>query len=71
MTDLRPGPARSEVAEGMRIDWDVPVVMDDGVVLRADVFRPDTDGRFPVRPIAGATLLVRSQCRQTERGRLC
>ena len=48
MTDLVPQPARSEVAEGMRIDWDVPVVMDDGVVLRADVFRPDTNGRFPV-----------------------
>jgi predicted acyl esterase len=25
----------------MVIDWDVPVTMDDGVVLRADVFRPD------------------------------
>jgi predicted acyl esterase len=33
----------------MRIDWDVPIPMDDGVVLRADVFRPDEDGgRFPV-----------------------
>ena len=26
----------------MRIDWDVEIVMDDGVVLRADVFRPMT-----------------------------
>ncbi len=25
----------------MVIDWDVPITMDDGVVLRADVFRPD------------------------------
>jgi predicted acyl esterase len=32
----------------MRIDWDVPIEMDDGVVLRADVFRPDDDGRYPV-----------------------
>ena len=24
----------------MRIDWDVPITMDDGLVLRADVFRP-------------------------------
>lgn len=31
----------------MRIDWDVPIAMDDGQVLRADVFRPDTDGRYP------------------------
>ena len=32
----------------MRIDWDVPIEMDDGVVLRADVFRPDDDERHPV-----------------------
>ncbi len=32
----------------MRIDWDVPIAMDDGVVLRGDVFRPDAEGRFPV-----------------------
>lgn len=32
----------------MRIDWDVPITMDDGVVLRADVFRPSADGRYPV-----------------------
>lgn len=32
----------------MHIDWDVPIVMDDGVVLRADVFRPPTPGRYPV-----------------------
>jgi uncharacterized protein len=39
---------RSEVRDGMRIDWDVPIVMDDGLVLRGDVFRPLKDGRFPV-----------------------
>jgi predicted acyl esterase len=39
---------RSEVRDGMRIDWDVPIEMDDGVVLRADVFRPLTDGPHPV-----------------------
>ncbi|MEX2128258.1 MAG: CocE/NonD family hydrolase [Xanthobacteraceae bacterium] len=39
---------RSEVRDGMRIDWDMPIRMDDGVVLRADVFRPPRDGRFPV-----------------------
>ena len=39
---------RSEIREGMRIDWDVPVGMDDGVVLRADIYRPVTEGRYPV-----------------------
>jgi predicted acyl esterase len=32
----------------LRIDWDAPIEMDDGVVLRADVFRPDDDTRHPV-----------------------
>jgi len=32
----------------MRIDYDVPVAMDDGLVLRADVFRPQAEGRYPV-----------------------
>ena len=31
----------------MKIDWDVPIRMDDGLVLRADVFRPDDDGSYP------------------------
>ena len=43
----------SEVKDGMRIDWDVPIAMDDGVVLRADVFRPAADGRYPVLVAAG------------------
>ena len=37
-----------ELREGMRVQWDVPVPMDDGVVLRADVFRPVIDGPCPV-----------------------
>jgi predicted acyl esterase len=32
----------------MVIDWDVPIVMDDGLTLRADVYRPVADGRYPV-----------------------
>ncbi len=32
----------------MQIDWDVPIRMDDGLVLRADVFRPPRAGRYPV-----------------------
>jgi len=38
---------RSEVRDGMRIDWDVPITMDDRLVLRADVFRPVKDGKYP------------------------
>jgi len=40
--------ARSEVRDNMRIGWDVPILMDDGVVLRCDVFRPRKDGHYPV-----------------------
>jgi uncharacterized protein len=32
----------------LHIDWDVPITMDDGVILRADVFRPDAAGSYPV-----------------------
>ena len=34
-------------AQPVRIDRDVEVPMRDGVVLRADVLRPDRPGRFP------------------------
>ena len=36
------------IRDGMRIDWDVPVAMEDGTVLRADVYRPVAEGRYPV-----------------------
>jgi predicted acyl esterase len=39
---------KSEIRDGMRIDWDVPIRMDDGLVLRCDVFRPEKEGRHPV-----------------------
>jgi uncharacterized protein len=39
---------QSVVADGMRIDWDVAIPMDDGLVLRADVYRPVADGSYPV-----------------------
>jgi predicted acyl esterase len=39
---------RSEQRDGMQIDWDVPIKMDDGLVLRADVFRPIKPGKYPV-----------------------
>src|SRR5689334_9737809 len=34
--------------QGVRVDRDVAVPMRDGVVLRADVYRPDGDGPWPV-----------------------
>lgn len=36
------------IADGMKIDYDVPIPMSDGVVLRGDVFRPVADRRYPV-----------------------
>ncbi len=39
---------RTEIRDGMRIDWDVPIRMDDGLVLRCDVYRPIEDGKYPV-----------------------
>src|SRR5499427_10672367 len=39
---------KSEIRDGMRIEWDAPIPMEDAVVLRADVFRPLAEGRHPV-----------------------
>ncbi len=38
----------TEVRDGMRIDWELPIQLQDGTVLRADVYRPNKKGRFPV-----------------------
>ena len=40
--------AKSEIRDGMQIDWDVPIEMDDGVMLRADIYRPAGQGKFPI-----------------------
>jgi predicted acyl esterase len=40
--------AKNEIRDGMAIDWDAPIAMEDGVTLRADVFRPTESGRYPV-----------------------
>lgn len=37
-----------EVRDGMKIEWNVPIVMDDGLVLCADVMAPIADGKYPV-----------------------
>ena len=39
---------RQEVRDGMMIEWDAPIAMDDGVVLRADIYRPVGEGKWPV-----------------------
>ena len=38
----------SEIRHGMRIDWDMPIKMEDGLVLRCDIYRPIKQGRYPV-----------------------
>ena len=38
----------SEIRDNMQIDWDASIRMDDGVVLRADVYRPVGGGKHPV-----------------------
>ena len=38
----------SEIRDGMRVDWDMPIEMDDGIVLRCDIYRPIKPGRYPV-----------------------
>jgi len=41
-------PETTVIRDGMKIDWDVPIEMDDGVVLRCDVYRPVKEGKYPV-----------------------
>ena len=38
---------QGEVAKSMLVERDVPIEMDDGIVLRADVFRPDDGLEHP------------------------
>ena len=44
-TDLE---GRTEIRDGMHVTWDVGIEMDDGIVMRADVYRPVGEGRHPV-----------------------
>lgn len=39
---------QNRIHDGMHIDWDVEIKMDDGLSLRADVYRPPKDGKYPV-----------------------
>ena len=45
---LRPDVTVTDPPSGVVFDHDVPVVVRDGTVLRANVFRPEAPGRYPV-----------------------
>lgn len=47
MTDQILDIGRTENILGMRVIWDAPVEMDDGVILRADIFLPEAEGSYP------------------------
>lgn len=38
----------STTGDNMIVEWDVPIEMDDGTILYADVFRPSEPGSYPV-----------------------
>jgi predicted acyl esterase len=40
--------ATTENRDGMAIDWDVQIPVEDGLILRADIYRPPHAGRYPV-----------------------
>jgi predicted acyl esterase len=48
MTPTRDEHTFTVAADSMVIDYQVPVPMSDGAVLRADVFRPERDSEYPV-----------------------
>lgn len=50
MTERR---GTSESRNGIRIDWDVAIPMDDGIELQCDIFRPDDKGDYPAIMAAG------------------
>ena len=62
----------SEIRDGMRIDWDMPIEMDDGVVLRCDIYRPvkarQVSGHPDLRPLRQMAALRRSLRRAVASG---
>ena len=48
MSEPIAGALKHDLRDGMLIDWDVPITLRDGAVLRADVFRPPVGEAFPV-----------------------
>jgi uncharacterized protein len=43
-----PSPMLGAEAFAVKVETGVPVKMRDGVTLRADIYRPDADGKYPV-----------------------
>jgi predicted acyl esterase len=37
----------TELRDGMRIAWNLPIAMSDGTILRADIFLPAAEGTYP------------------------
>jgi len=48
VTSADPKDYETVIRDGMTIDWDVPIEMDDGIVLRCDIYRPIDEGKYPV-----------------------
>jgi predicted acyl esterase len=46
ITALFDGMPEPVYADGMRILWDAPIPMSDGIVLRADIFLPENPGEY-------------------------
>lgn len=57
---------RTEIRDGMRITWQIPITMNDGVVLRADLFQP-IDGK-PVPTIMSYGCYAKGQAFQDAYG---
>ena len=45
---VRPNVKVTRAPAGIHVDWNVPVTMRDGVTLRVNVFRPESEGSYPV-----------------------
>jgi predicted acyl esterase len=45
---IRPNVTVTKVPPTIHAEWDVPVKVRDGTILRVNIFRPNQDGRYPV-----------------------
>ncbi|WP_197046649.1 CocE/NonD family hydrolase [Oceanobacillus salinisoli] len=63
-------PKEAEIRDGMKILWDVPITMSDGITLRADVFLPVEEGAYPTimtyGPYSKGQLFQEAYARQWE-----
>lgn len=40
--------SRTEIRDGMKVTWHQGIEVSDGLILRADIFQPIAEGRYPV-----------------------